>query len=80
MHHLSDAELLLQLSNIELYVALYGIVLGGLFAVNEIKEIDPVVLWGWRVAAVLCALIAVFLVIWLASALAIRWAILVGLA
>lgn len=80
MHEPSQAELLLQLANVELYVALYGVLLGGLFAVDASgAKNDHLVLIGWRIAAIACAIIAALLVIWLGSALIIRWAILVGL-
>jgi hypothetical protein len=80
MHEPTQAELLLQLSNIELYVALYGVLLGGLFAVDASgAKRDHTVLIAWRVTAALCGVIALFLVIWLGSALIIRWGILVGL-
>ena len=78
----SQAALLLQLSNLELYVALYGVVLGGMFALastDNFKGANKSEL-AWRKAgAILCAAAAVLLVIWLAAALILRFAFMMAL-
>jgi hypothetical protein len=72
----SQLHILVQLSNLELYVALYGVVIGGLFALatsDDYKGANKTEL-AWRKAgAVLCALAAVLLVVWLAAALILRF-------
>lgn len=77
--NVSELEILLQLSNIELFVALYGVAIGGLFAVREYGADEKATVAWWRAAAVLDCFLAVFLILWLIAALMIRLAVMVGL-
>lgn len=74
-----ELEIILQLSNIELYVALFGVIVAGLFGIKEGSPPDWYVVVCWRIAAILVVFASVFLVVWLMAALIVRFNVLVGM-